>query len=52
MRSNPMQKVKQTRRNKADAKTASQVEAVFVEKIQHFWNCLKNEQSKLQTLSE
>ena len=52
MRSNPMQKVKQTRRNKADAKNASQVEAVFVEKIQHFWNCLKNEQSKLQTLSE
>ena len=46
IRSNPMQKVKKPRRNKADTKDSTQVEAFSIEEMQHFLECLKNEPLK------
>lgn len=46
IRTNPMQKVKKPRRNKAGAKEASQVEAFSVEEVQHILKCLENEPLK------
>lgn len=48
IRSNPMQKVKKPRRNKADTKDATQVEAFSIEEMQHILECLKNEPLKWQ----
>ena len=46
IRSNPMQKVKKPRRNKADTKDTAQVEAFSVEEMQHILEYLKNEPLK------
>ena len=48
IRSNPMQKVKKPRRNKADTKDTAQVEAFSVEEMQHILEYLKNEPLKWQ----
>ena len=48
IRPNPMQKVKKPRRNKADTKDATQVEAFSIEEMQHILECLKNEPLKWQ----
>lgn len=48
IRSNPMQKVKKPRRNKADTKDSTQVEAFSIKEMQHILECLKNEPLKWQ----